>query len=74
MTLDQLRGRATAAETALINTVIKLMEEEIATGIKQKATKFLMANPPPSRDEMSFNREAMSNWAQRFSAALEDEK
>lgn len=74
MTFDELRKRATAAELTLIDTVIKLMDEELTAKVKQRATKFLMANHPPSREVAMFDREAMGNWAKRFSEALEEVK
>lgn len=74
MTLEELRNRATATEITLIDTVIKLMEEELQTKVEQRATKFLMANRPPYRDEIERDPEAMRRGAIRFNEAPEETK
>lgn len=75
MTLDELRKRATAAELTLIDTVIKLMDEEAVKTVRTRAGNFLRANPVPARDNFGepLYSDQMVTWCKRFNEALTDE-
>lgn len=71
MTFDELRSRATAAELTLINSVIRLMEDEISERVRLKAANFINKNPPPYRDTLETTQgDSMRSWFKRFSEEL----
>ena len=70
MTLDDLKKAATASELTLIETVEKLVQNNIGDGLLKKVCDFIDSNPPPPRNEF-MNREeyyydVMRTWLQRM--------
>jgi len=72
MTLEDLLKRATAAELTLINTVLKLSEEEAAKVIKKRISDFVVKNLPPHPHDPGFP-EARNRWVARFNEAITEE-
>lgn len=54
MNLKELKTKASAAEFTLIETVEKLVRENIEAETRRKMLDFMVKNPPPSREERLF--------------------
>lgn len=54
MNLKELKTKASAAEFTLIETVEKLVRENIETEVCRKMLDFMVKNPPPSREDRGF--------------------
>lgn len=55
MNLKELKTKASAAEFTLIETVEKLVRENIEAETRRKMLDFMVKNPPPSREERLFS-------------------
>lgn len=71
MNLKELKTKASAAEFTLIETVEKLVTENIRNEVCRKMLDFMVKNPPPSREERLFGGEGdawMTNLERYMSA------
>ena len=51
MNLKELKTKASAAEFTLIETVEKLVRENVEAETRRKMLDFVVKNPPPSRED-----------------------
>jgi len=66
MTFEQLRSKATAAETCLIDTIILMVEKEVTDRTKIKIKDFIKLNAVPTRDDVSYDPTAYQRWFARL--------
>ena len=66
MNLSELKSKATAGESCLIDQVEALIEDKLIKDIKEKFMSFVKTNPPPSREDFRFNQQAGKMWAEKL--------
>lgn len=70
MTLEDLKKRATASELTLIEATEAALRASLTAEMKKSVKEFIMANNPPSRDEVYRDQGAYPTWFARMDRHL----
>ena len=66
MNLTELKAKATAGESCLIDQMERILSDELIKDIKGKFMSFVEKNPPPSREDCRFNQQEGKMWAEKL--------
>jgi hypothetical protein len=74
MTLQDLKQRATASELTLIEKTESLLREEAVSAMRKAAVEFIQRFPPPDREILHFEPDALRDWLGKFTKTVNPEK
>ena len=66
MTLDELKLRATATESCLIEAVEKALTDQIRERVLTDTLNFISTHKLPAMEDVRFNPDAIRDWVKKL--------